>query len=236
MDNGVRVGKTTGIVRCIAHGDVFDRSLTCEQEFRDIHASWMERKEEEEQRAVKETEERQGEVGDTVTAEGPVEAKTPVAFVPQDFPTATIDAEIPPSISQDTESPSAFHDLESLPEPFISVTTGSTSSPTLSISTVSDLTPTELGEGIEHREERMAIPHDTLYFEDGNIEIMCGDVVFRAHSTVVSFSSPKLRDILSRLALLHDQTPGPVRRCPRVTIPSSAEDFAILLKMIYTPG
>ena len=105
---------------------------------------------------------------------------------------------------------------------------GTVSSPTLSISTVSDLTPTELGE-IEQTTAR----HDTFYFEDGNVEIMCGDTVFRIHSTVIGFSSPKLRDILSPSELLH--APIPEGR-PRITISESAEDFEILLKMIYTPG
>jgi len=124
-----------------------------------------------------------------MSAEVPAEVKTPVDFVPQNFPAGTI------------------------------------SSPTLSISTVSDLTPTELGEGVEQTTAR----HDTFYFEDGNVEVVCGDTVFRVHSTVIAFSSPKLRDILSPSELLHAPIPeGP----PRITISESAGDFEILLKMI----
>jgi hypothetical protein len=111
--------------------------------------------------------------------------------------------------------------------------TGATSSPTLSISTISDFAPTELGEDIEHDEEEAAARHNTLYFEDGNVEIICADTIFRVHSSILSFSSTKLRDILSQPTLLHAPTPG---ECPRVTIPDSAEDFGILLKMVYTPG
>jgi len=108
------------------------------------------------------------------------------------------------------------------------------SSPTLSISTISDLTPTELGEDIEEGSgEQKITRHETFYFADGNVEIVCGGTVFRVHSTIISFSSPKLGEILSQSALSQAQTPaGP----PHISITDSAEDFAVLLKMIYTPG
>ena len=188
----------------------------------------MQRNEEEEERGP---EEPQGEVGDT--AEVSAEADTPVAFTPQDLPAATIDIETPSSAFQNIESSSIFNDVDSLPEPFIDVATGRASSPTLSISTISDLTPTELGDDIEHGEEQIATRHDTFYFEDGNVEIMCGDTIFRVHSPILSFSSSKLRDILSTTALFGAPTPG---GSPRVTMENSAADFGILLKMIYTPG
>ena len=188
------------------------------QEFREIHQDWLQRKEEQEK-------------DDAIATEVPAEVATPVALVPQDLPPATIDVQIPPSILQDIESRSIFRDVQFLSETFVNIPTGTVSSPTLSISTVSDLTPTELG---EETEEQNTVHHDTFYFEDGNVEIVCGDtVVFRVHSTVISFSSPKLRDILSPSALLHAPTP---EGRPRITIPESAEDFGILLKMIYTPG
>ena len=189
----------------------------------------MQRKDEEERRDVGETEEQQGEIGDSVAAEASAEVETPVAFPPQNLPTAAIEIRIPPSISQNIKT-SVFNGLDSLPESFVNVTAGTASSPMLSIFTISDLTPTELGEDIEHSSEaQVPTRHETFYFEDGNVEILCGDAVFRVHSAVVSFSSPKL----SQTALLHAPTPG---GCPRVTISDSAEDFAILLKMIYTPG
>ena len=177
----------------------------------------MERKEEQEKE-------------DTIATEVPADVATPVALVPQDLPPATIDIQIPPSMLQDIESRSVFCDMQSSSETFVDVPADTISSPTLSISTVSDLTPTELGEGTE---EQTAVHHNTFYFEDGNVEIVCGDTVFRVHSTVISFSSHKLRDILSPSALLHAPTP---EGRPRVTISESAEDFGMLLKMIYTPG
>ncbi|KAF9651974.1 hypothetical protein BDM02DRAFT_3183972 [Thelephora ganbajun] len=142
------------------------------------------------------------------------EVETPVAFLPQDLPTAMIGIDIPSSVLEDIVSPSVLHAVESPPETFISFPAGTVSSPTLSISTVSDLAPTELGEEIEHSQELTATRHDTFYFEDGNVEIVCGDTIFRP-------------------ALLRAPTlEGP----PRIAISDSAEDFATLLRMIYTPG
>ena len=109
-----------------------------------------------------------------------------------------------------------------------------TSSPTLSISTISDLTPTELGEdNVKDSDEPIFARHETFYLGDGNVEIMCGHTIFRIHSPIVSFSSPKLRDMLSQPTLLNAPTP---EGCPRIVFDDSAEDFAVLLKMIYTPG
>ena len=99
---------------------------------------------------------------------------------------------------------------------------------------MSDLTQTELGQEIEKgQEEERVARHDTFYFRDGNVEILCGEALFRVHSSIVSFSSSKLGDLLSESALPNLPTPeGP----PRITLTDSAGDFAILLKMIYKPG
>jgi hypothetical protein len=184
------------------------------QELREIHAAWLQCREEEERRDVVEAEEDGG-----AAAEAPAEIETPVAFVPQDLPTAMTDIGIPSSALQAIEPPSILHDAESFPETFIAI---------------SDLTPTELGEDIgEDGGERVVTRHDTFYFEDGNIEIVCGHTVFRVHSTIVSFSSPKLRDMLSPSTLLN--APMPDGR-PRIVIKDSSEDFAVLVTMIYTPG
>ena len=75
--------------------------------------------------------------------------------------------------------------------------------------------------------------HDTFYFEDGNVEIVCENTVFRIHSSIISFASSNLRDITSPPTLLNAQMP---EGRPRVTVSDSAEDFGALLKMIYTPG
>ena len=144
-----------------------------------------------------------------------IEIPRPVTFAPQDLPTTVVNARIP----------SAEH--------FVNIPATALSSPTLSISTVSDLTPTELDEEIEHIEAQTTTRHGTFYFEDGNAEIVCGDTVFRVHFTVISFASSKLRDVLSPSTLLNAPMP---EGCPRIVFDDCAEDFAILLKMIYTPA
>ena len=168
-----------------------------------------------------------------MAVEVPAEAETPVAFPPQDLP-IPIDIGIPSSLLHSFESPSIPYAVQPPSDPFTDDRTTTVSSPTLSVSTISDLTPTEFGDDTgESNGERMATRHDTFYFEDGNVEIACGYTVFRVHSSTVSFSSQKLRDILSQSALLHAPMP---EGCPRITVTDTAQDFAVLLKMIYTPG
>ena len=181
------------------------------QELREIHAAWLRRKEE-------------GEQGNPTAPEIPEEVETPVAFPPQDLPSP---------ILQDIESLSTLYDVESSTDAFADDRTAS-SSPTLTVSTISDLAPTELGDDIEEdRDEHIYNRHDTFYLEDGNVEILCGHITFRIHSPVVAFSSPTLRDMLSPSVILNAPMP---RGCPRVVFKDEANDFAVLLKMIYTPG
>ena len=182
------------------------------------------------------------------TAEVPSVVGTSVDSAPQDLPTATIGIAIHSSTLRVIESPSILHEVESFPETFLETfvevpagtpfspifSSPTCSSPTFSISTISDLTPTELDEDIgDNGGALLATHHDTFYFEDGNVEVMCRETVFRVHSTAISFSSPRLRDILSPSTLLN--APMPEGR-PRIIAEDNSEDFAVLLKMIYTPG
>jgi len=189
------------------------------QGFREIHDAWLQDSGEKGQ-------------GDAVAIETPAGVGTPIAFIPQDIST-TIDIGIPSSILQGIEIPPTLRDV---------VTSGAltddrtvtVSSPTFSISSLSDSTPTEFGEDIgEGSDERIPTRHETFYLEDGNTEIVCEHTIFRVHSPIVSFSSPNLRDMLSPSTLLNAPMPG---GCPRIVFNDSAEDFAVLLKMIYTPG
>jgi hypothetical protein len=161
------------------------------------------------------------------------EVETPVASATQDLPATNIDVDTPSSALQELEPLSLFQDVEFCPDTVTDIRASTVSSPTLSISTVSDLTPTELGEIEEDDGKHVSIFHETFYLEDGNVEIVCGQTIFRVHSSIVSFSSPNLRDMLSSSTLLNAPTP---EGCPRVVFKDSAEDFAVLLKMIYTPG
>jgi len=108
------------------------------------------------------------------------------------------------------------------------------SSPTLSISTISDLTPTEFDDDTgEGDGEGRPARHQTFYLEDGNVEVVCEHTIFRIHSSIISFSSSKLRDMLSPSTLLDAPMP---EGCPRIVFQDNPKDFAVLLRMIYTPG
>ena len=190
---------------------------------------WLQRNGEEERNGVVEAaKECEGEDGDAAN-EIPAGVETPVAFT-----STTINIAIPSPILQAIEISPVFYDAETSPDAFTDdgqITTAS--SPVSSISTVSDLTPTEFDEDNgEDSGERMVTRHETFYLEDGNVEVVCEQTIFRVHSSIVSFSSPILRDMLPSSTL---NAPMP-KGCPRVVLKDNAEDFAVLLKMIYTPG
>jgi len=190
---------------------------------------WLQRNGEQERNDVTEmAEEHEGEDGDAAT-EIPAGVETPVAFTP-----TMINIAIPSPSLQAIEISPVFRNAEAPPDAFTDddqITT--TSSPVSSISTVSNLTPTEFDEDIgEDSGERIPTRHETFYLEGGNIEVVCGQSVFRVHSSTLSSSSPILRDMLSSSTLS-----GPMQKgCPRVVFEDNAEDFAVLLKVIYTPG
>ena len=179
-----------------------------------------------------EAEECEGEDGEA-DAGTAAEVETPIAFPPHDLP-ATANFYIPSPILQAFEPSAAFHNLKPFPDALTEDRLATVSSPTLSVSTISDLTPTEFGEDIgESSGERSLIRHETFYLEDGNVEIVCGQTIFRVHSSVISFSSPNLRNILSSSPFLSAPMP---EGCPRVVFKDDPEDFSVLLRMIYTPG
>ena len=169
-----------------------------------------------------------------MATKSPAQAETPTTFVPQNLPTIATDTDFPSPALQGTKPPSILDDLGSSSETFANIPTTAVSSPALSISTISDFTPTELDDDIgEGSGEGMPTRHKIFYLEDGNVEIVCGHTIFKVHSPVLSFSSRNLRDMLSPSTLLDAPMP---EGCPRVILTDSADDFAILLEMIYTPG
>ena len=205
-----------------------------DQELRELHTTWLQRKGKQERNGLAEAaEEREGEEDGDVAAEIFAGVETPVAFTPRDLPTV-INIATPSPILQDTEPSSVSHDVVPFSDALTDDQIATASSPALSISTISDLTPTEFDEDFgEDSDKRIPTRHEMFYLEDGNVEIVCGQTIFRVHSPIVSFSSPILRDMLSSSALLN----APMSEgCPRVVFKDSAEDFAVLLKMIYTPG
>ena len=178
------------------------------QGFRELHAKWLQRRKEEQKNP-------------TTTDD------TPVAFIPRELPTVH-------STLQNTRPSSPLSGVEFAPDVFIDPRVTAVPSPTPSVSTTSELTPTELGEDIgEGSWEKTLNRHKAFYLEDGNVEILCGHTLFRIHTSIVSFSSSKLRGMLTPSVLLSAPMPA---GCPRICVKDSAEDFAVLLKMISTPG
>ena len=76
-------------------------------------------------------------------------------------------------------------------------------------------------------------PHDTFYLEDGNVEVLCGNSLFRVHTSVLSFHSPALRRLFAQTSLAVAESPN---GCPRILSSDTGADFVTLLKMIYLPG
>ena len=76
-------------------------------------------------------------------------------------------------------------------------------------------------------------PHETFYLEDGNVEVLCGNTLFRVHATILSFHSPALRRMFTQTKLTTAESPN---CCPRIRSSDMFKDFATLLKIIYLPG
>ena len=120
-------------------------------------------------------------------------------------------------------------------------------SPSTSVSTLSDLTIADTSDDESHTGPTFAdtsddeafvdptavVPHDTFYLEDGNVEVLCGNTLFRVTVSTLSFHSPALRRMLAQTNLASAESPN---GCPRVPSSDSAKDFTTLLKMIYLPG
>ena len=122
-----------------------------------------------------------------------------------------------------------------------------TQSPSTSITTLSDFTIADASDDKSSIEPTIAdtsddepltdpttiTPHDTFYLEDGNVEVLCGNTLFRVHTSTLSFHSPALRRMFTRTSLAAAESPN---GCPRILSSDTAKDFTTLLKVIYLPG
>ena len=125
--------------------------------------------------------------------------------------------------------------------------TSVTQSPSTSIATLSDFAITDTDDDEPPIDPTIAdapddelpvdptatVPHESFYFEDGNAEVLCGNTLFRVHTTILSLHSPVLRRIFTQTNLGAAESPN---GCPRLLTPDTPEDFATLLKTIYLPG
>ena len=79
----------------------------------------------------------------------------------------------------------------------------------------------------------VATPYESLYFADGNVEVLCKNTLFRVHASTVSSYSHTLRRMFAQTNLATAEAPN---GCPRLLSSDTPEDFATLLKIIYLPG
>ena len=57
----------------------------------------------------------------------------------------------------------------------------STQSPSISIASLSDFTIADTSDDESPTDPTAVTPHDTFYLEDGNVEVLCGNTLFRVH-------------------------------------------------------
>ena len=95
--------------------------------------------------------------------------------------------------------------------------------------------PTAQGTSVDEPPVDLAVTarHETFYLEDGNVEVLCENTLFRVHVSTLSFHSPALRQTFAQASLATAESPN---GCPRILSSDTATDFATLLKMIYLPG
>jgi hypothetical protein len=109
-----------------------------------------------------------------------------------------------------------------------------TQSPSISIATLSDFTIADTFDDEPPIDDPIATaPHETFYFQDGNVEVLCGNTLFRVHTSILTFHSPALRQMFAQTILDTAESPN---GCPRILSSDTATDFSTLLKMIYLPG
>ena len=120
-----------------------------------------------------------------------------------------------------------------IPEGNTSPESSTPHSPSISVATMSDFTVGDTSDDEPLFDPTVITPHDTLYFQDGNVEILCGNTLFRVHTSVLSLHSLVLGRMLVTANLATAESPS---GCPRILSSDTATDFATLLKVIYLPA
>ena len=105
-------------------------------------------------------------------------------------------------------------------------------SPSISIATLSDFTIADTSDDEPPLDSTAIRPHETFYLEDGNVEVLCCNILFRVHSSVLSFHSPVLGQMFAKANLATTESPN---GCPRIPSSDVAADFTTLLKIVYLP-
>ena len=126
--------------------------------------------------------------------------------------------------------------LQSITVPETGATTPSvaiTRSPSISVATLSDFTIADTSDDEFPVDPTAITPHDTFYLEDGNVEVLCGNTLFRVHTSILCFHSPVLRQEFAQASLAVAESPN---GCPRLLSSDTGVDFTTLLKIVYLPG
>jgi len=155
----------------------------------------------------------------------------------------------PPLLEPRASQVPEFPPLEpvAIPETDAIPASPTTRSPSISIATISDFTtadvtddeppvdPTtpDISDDELPIDPTAIIPHKTFYLEDGNVEVLCGNTLFRVTVSTLSFHSPALRQMFAQTNLATAESPN---GCPRILSSDAAKDFATLLKVVYLPG
>jgi len=108
-----------------------------------------------------------------------------------------------------------------------------TQSPSISIVSLSDFTIADASDDESPLDPTVITPHDTFYFEDGSVEVLCGNTLFRVHTGILLLHSPVLGQMFAKANLTVAESPN---GCPRIVSSDTATDFATLLKVICLPG
>ena len=151
--------------------------------------------------------------------------------------------DLEPQIPQ-SSPPIAAQEEDTVPA---SPVTPVTQSPSISIATLSDFTTADVSDDepptdpaiSDTSDDELPIDpttitqHKTFYLEDGSVEVLCGNTLFRVTASILSFHSPALRRMFAKTNLAAAESPN---GCPRITSSDTATDFATLLEMIYLPG
>ena len=108
-----------------------------------------------------------------------------------------------------------------------------TQSPSFSTASLSDFTIADASDEESLIDPATLFFHDKFYFEDGNVEVLCGgDTLFRVHTSILLLHSPVLRGMFAKPNLATAASPNGI---PRIPSSDSVNDFVTLLKVIYLP-
>ena len=136
-----------------------------------------------------------------------------------------------PSIREQSQPPTLPSPAPDIPSGW-SPRASAPSSPSTSITALSDFTIADSLDDEPILEPETITPHDVFYLDDGSVGVVCDKTLFRVHTSALSFHSPVLRQMFSQANLTAAESPN---GCPRVMSSGSPTDFATLLKVIYLP-